>query len=295
MRVTFSAIYSGIESVNDAAERFVRAHRQVESGKRVQVGSDDPGAALRIVNGHAEIGTLDSYTRASDGAASRLAVMDTMLTDIVDKITEAKVAVSSVRGTTAGQNARDAAAERLRGLRDSLADDINTSFRGRYLFSGAEVQTQSYALVAGVWTYQGDTQAVTIDIGENRNVRTTLDGQAIFQGSDPTDLLTTLDDLAVAAETNDQAALDAGLATLQRAFDRATRAQSQIGADQRGVEEELERLRSFKLVSATAVSKDEDADLVAAISELTKADQAYRAALGAIGTTQRISLLDYLR
>ena len=295
MRVTFNAIYSGIESVNDAAERFVRAHRQVESGKRVQVGSDDPAAALRITTGNAELGTLDSYTRASDGAASRLSVMDTMLTDIVDKITGAQVAVTSVRGTTAAQNARDAAAARLRGLRDSLADDINTSFNGRYLFSGAEVQSESYALVGGVWTYQGDNTAVTIDIGTNRNVRTTLDGQAIFQGSDPTDLLTALEDLAVAAETNDQTALTAGLDTLQRAFDRATRAQSQIGADQRGVDEELERLRSFKLVSKTAVSKDQDADLVAAITELTKADEAYRAALGAIGTTQRISLLDYLR
>jgi flagellar hook-associated protein 3 FlgL len=295
MRVTFNAIYSGIEAVNTAAERFVRAHRQVESGKRVQVGSDDPAAALRITTGNAELGTLDSYTRASDGASSRLAVMDTMLTDIVDKITEAQVAVTGVLGTTAAQNARDAAAARLRGLRDSLADDINTSFNGRYLFSGAEVQSESYALVAGAWTYQGDSTAVTIDIGQNRNVRTTLDGQAIFQGSDPTDLLTALDDLAVAAETNDQTALAAGLDTLQRAFDRATRAQSQIGADQRGVEEELERLRSFKLVGKTAVSKDEDADLVAAISEMTKADEAYRAALGAIGTTQRISLLDYLR
>jgi flagellar hook-associated protein 3 FlgL len=221
--------------------------------------------------------------------------MDTMLSDIVDKITEAQVTVTSVRGTTAGQNARDAAAARLQGLRDSLADDINTTFRGRYLFSGAEVQTEPYALVGGVWTYQGDNTAVTVDVGQNRSVRTTLDGQAIFQGSDPTDLLSTLDGLVTAAQTGNQTALTNGMDALQRAFDRASRAQNQIGADQHGVDEELERLRTFKVVNATAVSKDEDADLVEAISELTKADQAYRAALGAIGTTQKISLLDYLR
>jgi flagellar hook-associated protein 3 FlgL len=295
MRVTFNAIYSGIDSVNDAAARFVRAHRQVETGKRLQAPSDDPPATLRVIAGHAQIGTLDSYTRAADGAGSRLAIMDTMLTDIVDKITEAQVSVASVRGTTAAQNARDAAAARLQGLRDALADDINTTFRGTYLFSGAEVQTVAYAQVGGVWTYQGDSTPVTVNVGQNRSVAISLDGQEIFKGTDTTDLLSTLDGLVTAAQAGDQVALANGMDALARAFDRATRAQSQVGADQRGVDEELERLSAFKLVSANAVSKDEDANLVEAISDLTKADQAYRAALGAIGTTQKISLLDYLR
>ena len=295
MRVTFSAIYSGIESVNESAARFVKAHQQVETGKRLHVPSDDPGATLRAVGGHAQIGTLDSYTRSADNAGVRLSIMDTMLSDIVDKITEAQSAVAGVRGTTAGQNARDAAAVRLQGLRDSLASDINTTFRGTYLFSGAEVQTQSYAQVAGVWTYQGDNTSVSVDIGEGRSVSTTLDGQAIFQGSDPADLLSTIDSLVTAAQAGDQVTLAAGMDALGRAFNRATRAQSQVGADQRGIEEELERIIAFKGVTAKAVSKEEDANLVEAISELTKADEAYRAAIGAIGTTQKYSLLDYLR
>ncbi len=295
MRVTFAAIYSGIEAVNESAQRFVRAHQQVETGKRLQVASDDPDGTLRAVGGHAQIGTLDSYTRAADGASSRLAILDTMLGDIVEKITEAQSAVASVRGTTAGPSARDAVALRLQGLRDALASDINTTFRGTYLFSGAEAQTQSYAQVAGVWTYQGDSTTVTVDIGHNRSVSTAFDGQAIFKGSDSSDLLTTLDALVTAAQAGDQVALANGMDALGRAFTRATRAQSQVGADQRGIEEELERLMTFRGVTAKAVSKEEDANLAEAISELTKADQAYRAAIGAIGTTQKYSLLDYLR
>ena len=295
MRVTFNATYGGMESVNEAAERFVRAHEQVETGKRLNVPSDDPSATLRAVGGHAQIATLDSYTRSSDGASARLAIIDTMLSDIVDKITEAQTAVTSVRGTTATQNARDAAAVRLQGLRDSLAMDINTTFRGTALFSGAEAQTQSYAQVAGVWTYQGDNTTVSVDIGENRSVTTALDGQAIMKGSDPTDLLSTIDTLVTAAQTGNQAALASGMDALVRAFDRATRAQSRVGADQRGIEEELQRLTSFKTASTKALSKDEDANLAEAITELNKADTAYQAAIRAIGTTQKYSLLDYLR
>jgi flagellar hook-associated protein 3 FlgL len=295
MRVTFSAVYSGIEAVNESAARFVRAQQQVESGTRLHVPSDDPGATLRAVGGHAQIGTLDSYTRSADNAGARLSILDTMLTDIVDKITEAQSTVASVRGTTANQNARDAAAARLQGLRDSLASDINTTFRGSSLFSGAQSQTQSYAQIAGVWTYQGDSSSVSVDIDAGRSVAVALDGQAIFKGSDPTDLLSTIDTLVTAAQAGDQVALAAGMTALGRAFDRATRAQSQVGADQRGIEEALSRITAFRGVSAKTLSKEEDTNLVEAISELTKADQAYRAAIGAIGTTQKYSLLDYLR
>jgi flagellar hook-associated protein 3 FlgL len=295
MRVTFNAVHSGLEALNESAARFVRAQQQVETGKRVTVASDDPAAALRAVGGHAQIGTIDSYTRSADGGSARLAILDTMLTDIVDKLTEAQSTVASVRGTTAGQNARDAAALRLQGLRDELASDINTKFQGTYLFSGGEVQTQPYAQIAGVWTYQGDNTAVSVDIGENRRVSTGLDGEAIFKGSDPADLLTTLDALVVAAQAGDQVALADGMDALGRAFNRATRAQSQVGADQRGVEEELERLSAFRSVTAKVVSKEEDANLAVAISEMTKADEAYRAAIGAIGASQKYSLLDYLR
>ena len=295
MRVTFSAVYSGIEAVNESAARFVRAQQQVESGKRLHVPSDDPAATLRAVGGHAQIGTLDSYTRSADSAGARLSILDTMLTDIVDKITEAQSTVASVRGTTANQNARDAAAARLQGLRDSLASDINTTFRGNSLFSGTQAQTQSYAQIAGVWTYQGDSASVSVDIDAGRSVAVSLDGQAIFKGSDPTDLLSTIDALVTAAQAGDQVALAAGMTDLGRAFDRATRAQSQVGADQRGIEEALDRITAFKGVSARTLSKDEDTNIAEALSELTKADQAYRAAIGAIGATQKYSLLDYLR
>ena len=295
MRVTFGALYSGIEAVNAAAERYVRAHTQVETGKRLQVASDDPGAMRRAINGRAEIGAIDSYTRTSDGAGARLAILDTVLTDIVDKITQAQGAAASVRGSTATQSARDAAAARLEGLRDSLAADINMSFRGTHLFSGGEVQTEAYALVAGAWTYQGDNTPVTVDVGQNRSVSTALDGHEIFQGSDSTDVLTTLDALITAAQTGDQTALSDGMDALSRAFERAVRAQSRVGADEQGIEAELERLTAFKLAAATNVSKDEDANLAQAVSELTQADAAYRAALGAMGTTTKVSLLDYLR
>ena len=43
------------------------------------------------------------------------------------------------------------------------------------------------------------------------------------------------------------------------------------------------------------MSKLEDVNMAEAITEMTHADAAYRAALGAVGTVSRVSLLDYLK
>ena len=54
------------------------------------------------------------------------------------------------------------------------------------------------------------------------------------------------------------------------------------------------RLQDTKLASTERLSRLEDADMAEAIAGMTRADAAYRAALGAVGTAARVSLLDYL-
>ena len=267
----------------------------MESGKRLHLPSDDPAAMLRAVEGRAEIGALDSYARSADTVTARLASFDSVLTTVVDRLTAAQVAATAARGTTATAEAREALALQLEGLRDDLAGDLNTSFRGVYLFSGSEVGTPAYARVAGVWTYQGDSAAVTADIGQGRTAEITLDGRAIAQGSDAADLFTEMDALVAAVRAGDNAAIGAGIDALNRAFTRATRAQSGIGADQAGLATRQLQITSSRLAVVTRVAKDEDADLASAISALSRAETAYQAALGAVATSSRLSLMDYLR
>lgn len=295
MRVTFRAVHEGVEYVNQAAAQLARARRQVESGKRLQTPSDDPAAMLRAVEGRAEIGGLDSYARTADTVTARLATFDAVLTEVVDRITQATVAATSVRGSTATPEAREAVAVSLEGMREDLVANLNTSFRGVYLFSGSQALTPAYARVAGTWTYQGDATGVSADLGQGRSARIALDGRAIAQGSDATDVFTELDALVDAVRAGDNDAIGAGIDALNRAFTRAVRAQSLVGADQQGIANRQLQVTASRLAALTRVSKDEDADLVAAMSEMNRADTAYRAALGAVALTSRQSLMDYLR
>jgi flagellar hook-associated protein 3 FlgL len=294
MRVTFRAIHQGVEYVHDAAADLARASRQVESGKRLHVPSDDPAAMLRAVEGRAEMGGLDSYARTADTVTARLASFDAVLTDIVDRLTAATVAATSARGSTDTPESREAVALALEGMRDDLAANLNTSFRGVYLFSGSQTGTPAYARVAGTWTYQGNGTAVEADLGQGRRAAITANGQAIAQGSDATDLFTEMDALITAVRAGDNDAIGVGIDALNRAFTRAVRAQSLVGADQQGIANRQLQITASRLAVYGRVAKDEDADLVEAISAMNQADTIYRAALGAVSTATRQSLMDYL-
>lgn len=189
---------------------------------------------------------------------------------------------------------RAAAAQALRGYRDALVADVNTSFQGSQLFSGSRTDQEAYVLVGSTWTYQGDAAPVQVEVDRGRVVTVAFNGQDLAQGSDATDLFTALDDLITAVENADGAGIGLGVGALERAFDRAVQAQGRLGADERGLDDAAARLSALRVASETRRAHIEDANMAESIARMNQADMAYRAALGAVSTAERTSLLDYL-
>lgn len=295
MRVTFNTVRDGLTSINTASEQFSEAQWQVSTGLRVRVPSDDPAAAQHAIIDQSTIDQMDLYKSASDSAAAKVTAMDSALTNVIDKITEALVALQSSLGSTATQTVRDEAATSLEGIRDAIAADINGSFGGMRLFSGTNSSVSAYVKAGGAWTYQGTNTSMNVDISENRSVTIAMDGESILKGSDPADILSTLDSLAAAARANDTTTLNGGIALINNAFTRATRAQSLIGNDETTIDDTNQRITDLRLSAKARLSADRDANMAEAITRMTKAQNTYQAALGAVAAASKVSLLDYIK
>jgi flagellar hook-associated protein 3 FlgL len=295
MRVIYDVFRDGLDAINTAAGKLAQAREQVATGRRINAPSDDPLAMRQAANEHAAIGTVDAYSRSRDSAAARIAAADNVLSTMTDKLTAAIVAGTSAQGSTTTAASRAAAANHVRGIRESLSADFNTSFNGTYLFSGTVANTPAYALVAGTWTYQGNADTTEVEVERGRIVSVSFNGQAIAQGSDSKDVLTALDDLALAIEAGDSAAMGVEIDALERAFGRTQQAIGTLGADAAGLDEARTRLAALRLAADTRRSQLEDANMAEAITRLSQADTAYQAALAAVSTAERRSLLDYLR
>jgi flagellar hook-associated protein 3 FlgL len=295
MRVTFSQIQGSLDAINIAAAQFARAQQQVASGKRLQRPSDDPMGTERAIQDIAAIGTIDAYAQTSGTAAARLSVLDGALSSMTDILTDALATATSGHGSTVDQITRDTASVKLLGLRDALAGTLNTSFQGVYVFSGTESLEQPYANTTGAWVYAGNSSSVTVDTSPNRTVSLSLDGQAIAKGSDATDVFAVIETLAAAVQAGDNAAVTTGIDALSRAFTRVVKAQSQIGTGESRLADGEVQLGSLRLAATQRLSGDQDVNMAQAITQMSRAQTAYQAALGAVGTASKSSLLDYMR
>jgi len=297
MRLTFAATmrdtYDGIQT---AAERMIKYQRQISTGIRVAQPSDDPSATATTISEKAAKASYEQYVQAGDSAESRLSVADTLLSDIIDKLSAARTAILSAQGSETTDAQRENGAQSLASLRDAILEDVTTSFRGTYMFGGAAGTVRPYSKdVNGVvQPYAGSTQEVTVDIDRNRPVTVVFNGDAIVTGNDATDLFTAFDNAIVAARAGDADALHTASGALQRAFDRASQVQSTVGTSLNAIADHSARLESAGRASTARVSSLEEANMAEAISGLQQAETAYNAALGAASHTTRRSLFDYL-
>lgn len=298
MRTTFSAMYreagAGIES---ATERLMDFQRQVSTGRRIERPSDDPSGTATAIGEHGALAAVEQYTRAATSVGSKLTVIDTLLADMVDKLTAASTAAMSARGSEVPPTQREAAALQLEATKAALLDDLNASFQGAYVFGGANASTPPFVRDAAgtVQPYAGSTTELEVDVDRNRSVKVGLNGDAIARGSGSEDVFTVLDDLIAAARAGDNDALGTGLTKLDAALQRVLTAQSRVGADINVIDDQKLRLTQMKVAGMARLDKIEAANMAEAITGMNQAQVAYEAALGAVNAVTRVSLMDYLR
>lgn len=298
MRVTFNSQWQEAAIALDrASERLLDAQRRVASGRRVDKISDDPTASATAVSERSNLAKVEQYTRAADSTTSRLSVVDGALSDIIEQLTTVRTTAAGAAGDTATAGQRIALGQQLRSLRDGLVDGFNTSFRGVYVFAGAASTTKPYVVPGGgtIPAYVGSNTAVQLEVGDGRVATIGIDGATISRGSDAQDVFQTLDALITAVEAGDDNGILTGINGVQRAFDRATAAQTRVAADMQAVDAEKLQLQQTHLTVEERLSRLEDVNMADAITKLSQADAAYRASLGAVSNIARLTLMDYLK
>ncbi len=295
-RVTENTLYrNSLRDIQRTAEDFARAQQQVSSGRRLERASDDPSSAATGLTERAELRAVDRYREANDSVDARLRVADTVLSDIISSITTATTRAVAGRTTVLTPEQREAVALEIEGAREAVFTAINTSYRGIYVFSGAQTTAAPYTKAgSAVSAYQGDATVVKLDVSRTSAAAVTFDGSSVLQGSAAQDVFQTLDALATAVRNGDMSGIDAGIADLDQAFTRVTTAQSRVGATLSALPTEKARLDEMRRASDTRRSQAEEIGTAEAISEMARAQQAQQMAIAAAGQIQRRTLMDYL-
>ena len=282
------------EYLNTVSSHLDRVQQQLATGKKIERASDDPAGARLALQYRDTIDFEAQMRRNLENGSSFMNVTEATLDSATEALQRARELTVQAANSTLSQQERTAIALEVDQIIQHLAQLGNATFGDAYIFSGHKTTTPAFQVTGNpptAVTFQGDTGQRLHRISRQDTVAVNVDGQTTF-GSMFTDLIALRDNLNVGAPP---ATIQGSIGTIETALDGVIQARASIGA----------RLNRFDASQTTSQQADtnlqqlrstiEDVDLPSAITQLQGQQNALQAALGAIGRTANLTLLDFMR
>jgi flagellar hook-associated protein 3 FlgL len=302
MRVTsLMSTRATVRDLNDDLSRLSRTQQRLSSGKQITRPSDDPYGTSRALALRGDLEGLQQYQRNVSDGTGWLNTCDTALGVVSDSLQRVRELLVKAGNDAAGPQARAAIADEIDQLVDSIKQEANVQYGGRYVFSGTATDTAPYVL-GGSDAYAGDAGTITREIGPQVEIPINVDARSLLgdgQAAGDARLLDTLRDLSDHLRGGTAADADALRTTdLQRLDDNLdvlNAIRADVGARTNRLASADSRLSGLAVNTTGLLSETEDADMAQTITDYTTQQAAYNAALRAGANIVQSSLLDFLR
>jgi flagellar hook-associated protein 3 FlgL len=295
MRVTEQwRVMKHTEYLNTVSSRLDKIQQQLSTGRKIERASDDPAGARLALQYRDTLDFEAQMRRNLENGTSFMNITEATLDSATEALQRARELTVQAANDTLAQQERNAIALEVDQLVQHLAQLGNATFGDAYIFSGHKTTTPAFQVTGNpptAVTFQGDTGQRLHRISRQDTVAVNVDGQSAF-GTMFTDLIALRDNLNGGAPAP---TIQASIGTIDTALDGVIQARASIGA----------RLNRFEASQATSQQTDinlqqlrsniEDVDLPSAITQLQAQQNALQAALGAIGRTANLTLMDFMR
>lgn len=182
MRISSSMIHTqAANAIQNAEAALAKTQSQITSQSKVQKPSDDPVAAVRILQLQQQQNANDQYATNISAATNRLNLDGQAMTDTTTLLQRVRDLV--VQGANFGSmtpSDRKALATEMASRLSELQDIANRKeSNGEYLYGGFAGQTQPFALNgSGAIQYQGDQGNRTLQVSDSQYV---VDGHSGYE------------------------------------------------------------------------------------------------------------------
>jgi flagellar hook-associated protein 3 FlgL len=287
-------LYAHQGYITAVQEKMDRIQQQLATGRRIERASDDPAGASLALQHRKNLAFETQMRRNIEGGVAFMNVTEAALGGVTESLQRLRELTVQASNDALGPAERASIAREVEQLITHIAQMANTRFGDAYVFSGHQTQTPAYQVVGNPPTavsFQGDAGERVRRISYQDQAPINLSGSQVF-GTLFDDLVTLRDNLDGGAPGS---VITTSLAALDSAMDRVMAGRGEIGA--RINRFEASRLTSEQSdINLQSLKRDiEEVDLSAAIIQLTGQQTALEAALGAIGRSTNLTLLNFLR
>ncbi len=304
MRITNNMLINNmVNYIGNNLTRMSRYQSQLATGKKIQVPSDDPVVAARALKLRTDVAEIDQYKRNVKDAQSWMDMTEDALAKIGDVLQNVReLTVDGGNGTKTPEDTQKISVE-VKQLREQLIQIGNSTYAGRYIFSGFQTDKPLLDKDTGEFLIDVDTtvENIVYEIGVGDDININVAGGDLFgSGGDAVSgttgkLISDFNALITALDAGDHTAVGNMLANIDDDIGNVLRIRADVGARSNRLELSANRLESDTLNFTKLMSENENVDIAETIINLQSEENVYRASLSGGAKIIQPSLVDFLR
>ena len=331
MRITNSMMTNGfMRNLNRNLTNFNRLNEQLTSGKEISKPSDNPFKVARSMQLHSDIQANEQYNTNIVDTINHLETTDTALEQFTNVMQRVRELTVSAGNAAYGSDERSAIKDEINEKVSEMAQILNTSFDGKYVFGGTKTSTKP--LVDRVNPETGNKELfyadkegnpidvnsqdqdminqfgmidskLTVEISQGVHVDYNVNASEVLEFKDSegnsksimslfNDIITNLD----SDKTEDTSKLTGeNLQGLDDVITNLLSVRAEVGAMQNRMDSAKTQNEDENFNMTQILSQNEDIDFAEKTMEVTVAQTVYTAALQTSAKIMQPTLMDYLR
>lgn len=301
MRVTNNMIMSNtLYNLNRNLSKLNKTNNQLSTGKRINRPSDDPVSASKALKLRADVSEIEQYQRNTKDALSWLDITESAIDNLQDVIHRAKELTVQASTETMGEEDREKIKAEIEQLKEQIMQIGNTTYTGRYIFSGFQTNKKVFDETTNDGTYKIDItnkQKIKYQVGVGEEIEIGVFATELFgdDGSGKSQIVQDFDQLITALDTDNTGDITGALSKLDDHLNNTLAIRAEIGAKTNRLELVQNRLEKDNLNFTELLSENEDVDMAETIMNLKMEESVYRASLSAGAQVIQPTLLDFIR
>jgi len=300
MRITNNlATQLAIANFSTVRSQLDAAQTQVTTGHKFEQASQDPTAAVGVMQDESQLSALDQYKRNVGVGTRRVNLEESALGQVSDLLTRAKELAISQASDTATLATRQASAAEVNQLLAQAVQLSNTKDGNEYLFGGTNSATAPFTVNSSGAAYTFTTASPApsgqrlLEISSGQRIQANHDGTQVF-GDATSGTLKTLQDLAAAMNSGDRASISNVLTPLDTAIQNTQSLLGDVGARANTLDITSSNITALSAQVTQFKSNLQDVDVESAMTDLISRQTAYQAAMAATSRVLNLSLTSYL-
>ncbi len=312
MRITQGMMVNNyLHNLNKNYTNLGKLQMQLSTGHKVSKPSDNPFVVTRTMELKSSIAANERFKKNIEEAKGWVDTQEMALGQINDALQKAREL--TVQGATGSLSESDklAVAEQIKQIREQIVDIANTSYDGRYIFSGTNTTTKPFEITEdGKVQYNGSTEELDKELSQGVSLNIGISGKDFFKANytqkdpnasstDTEGIFFTLNNIIASLEgkpTNPEGQSTSSLlGVLDNNMENISTIRSDTGAIQNRIEDMYNKNESETFNMTTLLANTYDVDLAETYMQTKVLESIYQASLNVGARVLQPSILDFLR